>query len=410
MQTLNWEKAYLTDNPFVGTPPTLLEEIIWADMARQKEQIEDRLRNSLRTSPYALVLNWGPWGGGKTHAARYFSQRNILEDLSREVGVPLPLSLIVNIPRATKNVIRAIYLNILGNIGLQQISQSLSQVADKLGGRFYPVTRTLIGDEEFTLAIALLAGRKAVSRQMRMLPGTEEQIPLALKRYFLLSATSSEIRELELGRNIETGSDMIAVLTTIFNLLLYSGDGVQPQYSELIIWFDEMEEILSLPGKEQTNLTGLIRDLTGYVPANLAIFINFSPRPGGQLEDLGAYLGPAVWSRVREQIFFGDLTQEDTAQYICDLLNAPKFRPEQLKTECPDSIFPFDDAGLQVLFQELASNAVPRYINDACSLVIERALVAGVLDQPSGRIGIDFIRDMAPEIKSVASKGQLSQR
>ena len=414
MQALNWQKAFLTDNPFASTPPTLLEEIPWADMATQRERIESRLRSSLATSPYALVLNWGPWGGGKTHAARYFSQRRVLETLAREVGVATPLSLIVNIPRGAKDVVRAIYLDVLGTIGLQQISHSLSKVDDKLGDEFPKVTRALVRDEELASALSLLAGRKARPRQRRMPFDTEEQIDaeeqlsLELRRYFLLSATTSEIRELKLGRNIQTGSDMIAVLTTIFNLLLYYGGGVQPQYSELIMWFDEMEEIISLPGKEQAILTSLIRDLTDYVSANLTVFINFSPRPGGELEDVGRYLGPAVESRVREQIFFGNLDATNTVQYVRDLLNAPKFRPEQLKRQCPDALFPLDDEVLRFLYHELASNVVPRYINEACSLVFERALAAGILDESGKRIGIDFVRNMAPEIQSIAAKGGLT--
>jgi hypothetical protein len=169
-----------------------------------------------------------------------------------------------------------------------------------------------------------------------------------------------------------------------------------------------MEEIISLPGKEQAILSSLIRDLTDYVSANLTILINFSPRPGGELEDIGRYLGPAVESRVREQIFFGNLDETNVMQYVRDLLNAPKFRPEQFKRQCPDELFPLDDEVLRFLYQELASKAVPRYINEACSLVFERAFAAGILDESGRRIGIDFVRNMAPEIQSIAAKGGLT--
>ncbi|RMG31697.1 MAG: hypothetical protein D6732_14425 [Methanobacteriota archaeon] len=403
MTQLNWQKAYLTDNPFVSTPPIPSAEVIWADMAEQKRRIEERLRASLVTSPYTLVLNWGSWGGGKTHAARYFSQESVLGSLSREVGVASPLSLIVNIPRGTKDVIKAIYLDIMGALGIRKIGDDLRSVANNLGNRerFLEIARAFTRDEDFALAVSMLAGYSH-QQQSTLLPTDEPN--LTLKRYFLLSATANEIKELRLGRRIESGSDMIAVLTAIFNLLLYSDDNTSPHYSEIIIWFDEMEEILSLPGKEQVVLTSLIRDFTDYVPANLTIFINFSPRPGGKIEDIGGYLTPAVWSRVREQIFFGELNDEDMLQYVRDLLNAPKFRPESLKANCPDDLFPFDESALRLIYEILASNTVPRHINEACSLVIERALVEGV-DLEKGRIDADFVRSMEKELQLTVVKG-----
>jgi Cdc6-like AAA superfamily ATPase len=132
MQAMNWKKALLLDNPFVSTPPMPGEEIIWADMSEQKGKLENRLRSALLTSPSSLVLNYGTWGGGKTHAARYFSQETVLKALSNEVGIVPPLSIIVNIPRGAKSVIRALYLNILDAIGLWQVSQSLSRVVNAL--------------------------------------------------------------------------------------------------------------------------------------------------------------------------------------------------------------------------------------------------------------------------------------
>jgi len=401
MQAL-WKKALLLDNPFVSTPPMPGEEIIWADMSEQKEKLEGRIRSALLTSPSSLVLNYGAWGGGKTHAARYFSQESVLKDLSDKVDVVLPLSIIVNIPRGAKSVIRDIYLNLLDAIGLWQISQSLSKVIDALGrDQFSRVARGFLRSEEFVSALFLLAGEPPQFGQLGMRLVTKERVSPLLKRYFMASTTSSELRELGLSRSIESGSDMISMLSAIFNLLLYSTTGVAAKYSEIIIWFDEMEEIVSLPGKEQVTLNSLIRDLTDFVPGNLTVFINFTPRPGGKIEEVSSYLTDAVWSRFRERIMFFGLDGENVEKYILDLLNAPKFRPNELKAKCPDDFFPFSDDALRFLVTELGDHTVPRYINEACSSVVERALVEGVLDQTGARIGPDFVRKMSQQLKEL---------
>lgn len=406
MNTVNWEKACLADNPFIGTPPTPLEEIVWAGMQQHKERIENRIRYSLETSPYALVLNWGPWGGGKTHAARYFSQEKVLAGLSEQIGVPSPLSLTIAIPRGERDVTKAIYLSIIGRIGLQKIASSLLELANELNDEFAEVVRTLVQDEEFASALLLLSGQKRSKKQTGQLFDPDGVALPELRRYFLLSATASDVKELELGRRIEGHGDMIEVLSAILNLLFYSDGKVESRYSELIIWFDEMEEIVSLPGKEQAVLTGLIRDFTDYMPSNLTMFINFSTRPGGQFEDIGAYLTPAVWSRVRDQIFFGNLSVEEMVDYIRELLNAPKYRPQQLAEQCPDEFYPFDEEGLRFLCQSLGTMATPRYVNEACSLSIERALRTTILDEPGSRIDLNFLQEIEEDLTYITTKGR----
>lgn len=405
MQLPNWTKALLVDNPYISTPPMLGEEIIWADMSEQKHKLENRLRSALVTSPSSLVLNYGTWGGGKTHAARYFSQETVLKALSDEAGVVPPLSIIVNIPRGAKSAIRAIYLSVLDVIGLRQISQSLSKVFAVLGrDQFHQVARSFVRSEEFVSALLILAGQPPASGQLRMPLVTGERVSPTLKRYFLASATSSDLKELGLSRNIESGSDMIAIMSTIFNLLLYSTANVVPRYSEIFIWFDEMEEIASLPGKEQVTLNSLIRDLADFVPKNLTIFINFSPRPGGKIEEVSSYLSPAVWSRFREHITFFGLDRENVEKYILDLQNAPKFRPAELKEQCPDEFYPFNAESTRFLCEKLTEHTVPRYINVVCSLVIERALVAGILDEPDERIDVDFVQGMSQQLEEILER------
>ena len=396
MATVDWKKAFLKDNPFLGTPPSAGEEIIWAGMSNERKHLEERIQHSLSTSPYSLILNWGPWGGGKTHAARFFNQETVLLSLSRRAKVPHPLSLIINIPRGgTKNVVNDLYINIISAIGLQRLRKDLSGVATTLGPELGNVIRAHAGDEELAAALIKLAE-------------TTDEVPLVLKRYFLLSAGTTELRELGLARTIQTNTDMIKIITSIFNLLL-NVNGHNPVYSEIIIWFDEMEEIISLPGREQVVLTGLLRDLTDYVPRNLTMFLNFTTRPGGKYEDIGAYLTPAVWDRVRDQVFFGYFDKEQIKEYILGLINSVQHRSKDV-TGLPSKYFPFDENAFDYLSEVMMAKATPRAINEVCSLVIERALSSGTLDQEGSVIDSDFIKSLDYELKLITSRGTISGR
>lgn len=411
MAVINFEKAFLKDNPFAGTPAGPGEEIIWAAMTAPKEQITNRILNSLATSPYSLILNWGPWGGGKTHAAKYFTQQKILDDLSEQAVVPSPLSHVVTIPRNAKDIVRDIYLALMSYLGIQKIGEDLSRVAENLGERFDPLVRTFTGDEELAQALLLLAGRKIVAKgkQEKLLDESDGQISTELRRYFLLSAGNPELNSLGLVRKIENSNDQIKILSAIYNLLLYSRE-ITPLYSEIIIWFDEVEEILSLPGKQQVILTGLIRDFTDYVPSNLTMFLNFTPRTGGRFEDLSAYLSPAVWDRVRDQIYFDYFDELQIKQYISELLNNPKYRLEGLERTQANLYFPFTADAVEVLTASLMSKATPRTINEVCSMVIERALAAELLETPDSPINGEFIGTIEKEINSITTRGKISPR
>lgn len=405
MSTTDWEKVRLKDNPFSGTPPVGLEKVIWAGMSRQKELIEKRIKTSLATSPYALVLNWGPWGGGKTHSARYFGQVEVLEDLSAEVGTKKPLFVFVNLPRGSKDVVRDIYLDIVNSIGLKSIQNDLFSVRERLGDKeFLKLINAFIKDEGLASSIALLAYGNNRNGQQNLFPEHQESAFYELRRYFSLSASAGEVKSLKLVRPISSTSDILKILTTIFNLLLHSDSSVEPEYSELILWFDEMEEILSLSGKEQSVLTSLIRDLTDYIPKDLTIFINFTPRPGGDVEDVGIYLTPAVWSRVRDQILFTELNAEEIKEYICEMLNAPHFRPDGFKDQCPERSFPFSEDALQTICEKLEGDGTPRKINEVCSFIMEQALNLGIFEHRNRRIDVEFIQEVQEELDMIISK------
>jgi len=394
----DWADVFLLDNPFRTVPPRQrLGEIVWADMAGQKKEIEDAIRFSLQTSPSNLVLNWGPYGGGKSHAALYFTQPEILESICRKANKTAPLALMVTIPRGRSNVIRTLYLNILGKLKMKILRDAVEHLVKEVGEeRALDLLEILSGNEEFATALYLLSGARPKG-QLQLFQASE----FLLSRYFLLSASKPEVRQLGLARSIESETDMISILATILNLLVLKAEEMPaPLFSELFLWFDEVEELVTLPSREQAGLTSFLRDLIDYVPNNLTIFLNFTLKTPGIYENIWAYLSEAVQSRVRKEFLFGELDLQDALLYVRELLAHPKYRSPELKEQCPDDIFPFDRSGLEYLFSILEPRT-PRGINETCTFLIERALVEGQMKSPQDRIDETFIRRHQEDLPSV---------
>ncbi|MFR2159780.1 MAG: hypothetical protein ACLS6N_08550, partial [Alistipes finegoldii] len=68
------EQLNLKSNPFRLTPSIDSKEIIWAGFPEIKRKIENRIKRSISIPNSSLILNWGEYGSGKTHASRYFNK------------------------------------------------------------------------------------------------------------------------------------------------------------------------------------------------------------------------------------------------------------------------------------------------------------------------------------------------
>ena len=75
-----------------------------------KNKIENRIRKSILIPPSTLVLNWGEYGSGKTHDARFFNKVDILNDLAKNNKVPL--SFYISFPKS-KEPVKDIYTQII---------------------------------------------------------------------------------------------------------------------------------------------------------------------------------------------------------------------------------------------------------------------------------------------------------
>ena len=71
----------LNSNPFCLTLAFSSDVLIWAGFPELKKRIENRILKAIKIPNSSLILNWGDYGSGKTHAARYFTNLNVLSNL-----------------------------------------------------------------------------------------------------------------------------------------------------------------------------------------------------------------------------------------------------------------------------------------------------------------------------------------
>jgi len=91
---MSYEKLFnLKTNPFRITPDAGSENILWAGFPELREKFENRIKKSIQIPNSSLILNWGDYGSGKTHAAKYFSQTNVLEKIANDKSIPFTINI-----------------------------------------------------------------------------------------------------------------------------------------------------------------------------------------------------------------------------------------------------------------------------------------------------------------------------
>jgi hypothetical protein len=379
---MNYEKLNLRDNPFSATPST--GRPIWCGMPALKMDLEKRLSIALKTSPSALTINWGHYGSGKTHAAKYFTSPETIEQLGQAAGVAdhLPLALYVSFPRVEKGAIFNITSSIIGRFGVADFAAKIRSVKTSAEatsqGLFAKLLNEYCQDSELQkLFLALVASEDANYDK--------------LGRVLFGNSSAADLRDLQISRKPDSVSDLCRIVTTAFNLFTYRAANLRPLHSAIYLWIDEFEDIASLSGKEQDALASYLRNLMDWSPRYLSVLLNFTLTPVQQLQDLGLYLGDAVMSRIRSRIEFKEPDRAGIETYVREMLNSPGFRVTDAQTG--QELAPFNPGALTLLLGQI-DPPTPRRINEVFSFFLD--LLAGMNGQTV--ITEQIVRDYAGEI------------
>jgi hypothetical protein len=334
----------LNSNPFMDLTPDLQpnQEIVWGGMSDVKNKIEKVYTDTFRYTQRQVVLNWGPWGGGKTHAAVYFSSRKF-ENANLTQAY-------IQSPKKGASATDDFFVNILDGITFDKIINQVKELIEDNGEDiFIKNLGNKMGSQEFAKAIALLA--------------TDDEDTLEMmRRYFYVGATKAELKKLKLPRDIASDSDTIKILAGI----IYCFIGDDDYNGRFCLWIDEMEDLIYYSSAHYRAFSQILRELIDRLNERFTIFLNFTLAESEE-KTIELLLGAALWSRISRKIRFKELSLGDAQEYISDLLGVAKIK----KT----SKAPIDQVQIDYLLSFIPqSNLTPREINRYMSGVLSLAI------------------------------------
>jgi len=347
---MSYKKLFnLNSNPFRLTPAVNPEEIIWAGLPQIKLKFENRIKRAVKVPNSSLVLNWGEYGSGKTHAARYFGKRSVLKKLADEAESKIPFFLFINLPKG-KTPIEDFFVSIVDKINISKLREELRGSNEELI-KFIDS----IADNIFIKSVAKAFFNESLDESL-------------FRRYLYGSTNSSDNRTLMdfgIQRVLNPDTDYSKLLAILFSCLTYN----KLYYSAVILWIDEFEDIAILTKVNGDKTNSFLRELLDNTPNNLLVFLNLTQSALFKIEDLSEYISEALKSRIKDRINFEIPKNEELLVYVQDLLKAYRYNKE---VHDEDIFFPFNDKLLETIFKDLG-NVSLRKVNEALGMLIELA-------------------------------------
>ena len=358
----------LKENPFRMIPAIDAEEIVWAGFPRLKSHLEKRILQSMQFSNSTLVLNWGDYGSGKTHAANYFNLKNVLGSLADNKNKKSPFSLKITLPTG-KNPVHDIFVSIVDHFDIEDIRKKFNGISGEIQQFIEQSSPNMI-----IRSILKAFFNDKVDRSL-------------LKKYLYNTISNKEFEPLSkynILRKLNTDDDRIKLLSGIFSCLTFR----QEVYSIVIIWIDEFENLSLLNNFNIENTNNFIRELMDNSPNSLLMFLNFTLTTFANLEDLSQYLSEAVRSRIKDRVEFKIPDQEELKLYLRELLNHPLYRDKKVE----NIYHPFLSDAIDHVIDKLGNVSLRRY-NEAFSTLLELAEFEEV-----GEISKEFVQQHEDDI------------
>lgn len=334
----------LTTNPFRLTPSIKPDELVWAGFNDVKTKFEKRIERSIRIPNSTLVLNWGEYGSGKTHAARFFNKKDELKTIGDKAGRPIPYSMVISLPKG-KDPIYSIYMSVIDKLNIEEVRTKFNDISGDINSYI-----DSIGSNIHIQNVLKALFNKEVDH-------------LNIKKYLYGNMNATDLKGLNqygILRSLKEDNDYSAVLAGLFSCLTYD----KKKYSCIIIWIDEFEDIAVLNNSSIDKINSFVRELLDNTPNNLLLFLNLTLSALMTEEDLGSYVYESVKSRIKEKISFDLPSSIDFKEYLKELL-------KHFRVGSNDNLyFPFDESVIDTLISDQGNVSLRRF-NESLSLLLE---------------------------------------
>jgi len=338
---MTFEELNLTQNPFKLISPSLAFQseapVFWAGMKTQKEQLENTYLNA--AGHRNLILNWGPFGAGKTHAAFYFKNQPIFKQ-----NVEL-ITLYVRTPLEKGDAIQQLLENIIDDMSFSKLKEIIKARIAELGeSQLFNLISASIKSEAYALAIIKLGH-------------SELKLDDFMYRYIYGNVTRTELKKFQLPRTLNTEADYLKFLAG-----LIAGFTAGKTLTKVVLWIDELENLLYYTSRQFKRLTQGVKTLVD-TNENLLVFLNYTLSDGDE-ETLRILIGNILWDRINYKIGFTDFSIEKGLEYCHDLIT-------HYQIDKSMGYFPFEEDSLKALLNSLHTRKLTPYeINKKCSDIL----------------------------------------
>jgi hypothetical protein len=360
----------LEENPFRTGPSINPGDLLWAGFPELKGKIEQRINFSIKTSPSRIVLNWGRYGSGKTHAANFYTKTSRITELSTQIGASETKSIKINLPRTSRDPVQSFLRSFLGQISLQNIQADFAALIK-------------LEDAGFMNQILSASSNDSVITELFKLI-IENEDPgefSSLEAYIFGDSTKGTLGKLGLPSGLKDDEQIVNFISTYINCITYE----KKLYPAFILWLDEFEDIDTLNKASQDRVTTFLRQLFDKTPNNFLLFLNFTPKTFYNIEDLSITLGEALTTRAKLRISFEQPSSDEARTYIQELI-----RP--FLTVATSEFGPFSSEAVDFILSHIGSLSV-RKINEVFSFIIEMAIMAD-----TSTITPEFVESIRDEI------------
>lgn len=334
----------LKENPFDVITPTPSPDLIWAGMDNLKSQFVNIYEQAFASKNRKVVLNWGKYGSGKTHAAYYFAN-NRIPNVDNDRLVHLYIRTSKDGSVANLEFVK----NIFDSKGTAYWKESIEEAIEEHGKEgLIKIISEKIQSEEFTNAIIRL--------------GEKQQPQLFLSKYIFGKLDAREMKKLNITRPLKTDTEYVKFLSGIIVATTSTSKN-----KRVFIWIDEFEDVIHYTSKQYTIVSQMIRDLVDTVNQKMVLFINMTLAETEQ-ETVKLLLGEALWDRINKKIPFNQLDKSTAFEYCKDLI-------QHVQIERKETLEPFSEQTIKLILDTIPQEQMtPRNINKIVSNIVDFAL------------------------------------
>ena len=366
-----FEVFNLRDDAFPITPADR-DGTPWFGFEDLKAEFEDVLGRSMKEQPRLCVLNRGRFGSGKTHAAKHFNAKVSAQGGSGPYHRCVPI--LVEAPKQPAKAFSEFTTRVLNAVTVRRIMDTARNL------------RTLSNVDEVFARLLEATGSEDIAT---VLSHVDDPNLLASKTFLLGGGTATDLRKLGVAKKLSTDHELATAIAGVLTLLMHGQSHERTTISRVLLWMDEMEDLVFFSTRYYLPFTQAIREILDRHGSHLTVFWNFTFSEPEDLPAIENVLGQALMQRVNQHIVFREATRDDMRKYLRDLLAYNRVNADG----CPET-FPFTAGAFDRLVQSCVSKT-PRFMNKLCDSLFRKVLSDFSNDLKLGEAIPDSVVDQA---------------